>query len=78
MRDFIDDLKYMCSADNTKSRGLYIFIVIALVAMLIGILGGVVGIVYTAIKHGSIVRPVVLTSIISVIFVGVIVWLKKS
>lgn len=78
MRDFIDDLKYMCSADNTKSRGLYIFIAVALVIILIGILGGTVGIVYTAIKGGSIVKSLILTAILLVIFVGVIVWLKKS
>lgn len=78
MRDFIDDLKYMCSADNTKSRGLYLFIAIALIAMLIGIVGGIIGIVYTAIKGGAILMPVILTVIILVIFIAVIVWLKKS
>ncbi len=78
MRDFIDDLKYMCSADNTKSRGLYIFITIALIAMLIGIVGGIVGIVYTAIKGGQILMPVILTVVILVIFVAVVMWLKKS
>lgn len=78
MRDFIDDLKYMCSADNTKSRGLYLFITIALIAMLIGIVGGIIGIVYTAIKGGAILMPVILTVIILVIFIAVVVWLKKS
>lgn len=78
MRDFIDDLKYMCSADNTKSRGLYIFITAALIAMLVGIIGGVIGIVYTAIKGGAIMMPLILTIVIAAIFVGVIVWLKKS
>lgn len=78
MKDFIDDLKYMCSADNTRSRGLYIFITIALIAMLIGIVGGVIGIVYTAVKGGAILMPVVLTVVILVIFIGVVVWLKKS
>lgn len=78
MRDFISDLFYMCSADNTKSRGLYIFITAALCFMLIGILGGFIGIIYTAIKHGPILMPLVLTLVILAIFVGVIIWLKKS
>ena len=78
MRDFISDLLYMCSADNTKSRGLYLFITAALCFMLIGIIGGIIGIVYTAAHHGAIAMPLILTIVILVIFVAVIVWLKKS
>lgn len=78
MKDFIDDLMYMCSADNTKSRGLYIFIVIALIGMLIGVIAGVIGIVITAIHGGAILKSVILTIAIAVIFIGTIVWLKKS
>ena len=36
MKEFFEELMYMCSANNTKSRGLYIFIVVAMAALLIG------------------------------------------
>lgn len=78
MVEFIQDLKYMCSADNTKSRGLYIFITVALIAMAIGIVGGIVGIIYTAIKGGSVVLMIILTLVIAAIFAGTIFWLIKS
>lgn len=79
MKDFIEELKYCCSADNTTSRGLYIFIAIALVALLIADPVMLVLLIVNLVKYKAFkVMWLVLFVAITGILIGLIVWLKKS
>lgn len=79
MKDFIEELMYMCSSSNTKSRGLYIFIAIALVAMMLGAVAMVVMLVVNVVKFGAF-SPMwaILLAVDLIILIVTIVWLKKS
>lgn len=79
MKDFIEELGYMCSASNTKSRGLYIMIAIALIALPIAAIAMAVLLLINLIKYSAFVWywAAILVFVIAV-FIGLIVWLKKS
>lgn len=78
MREFVSDLFYMCSSSNDKSRGFYIFvtIILAILTIAIPVMLGVL--IFTIVKGGSIVLPIILTIAAIAIYIAVIVWLKKS
>lgn len=79
MRDFIDELKYMCSADNTSSRGFYIFIAFAMVALLLGCFCSIGLIIVNLIKFKTIKALFVILLLVSVAAeAGLIIWMKKS
>ena len=78
MKDFIEELKYMCSSSNTKSRGLYIFITIFLCIMLIAIPATLILFIVNLVKGFFNPLFLILMIVALVIFVGLIVWLKKS
>lgn len=79
MKDFIEELMYMCSASNTKSRGLYIGITVMLALMLIAMPVMLVLIVVNYVKLKVFqVLWLVLFFFVLIVFVGVIIWLKKS
>ena len=42
MKEFFEEFGYMCSSSNTKSRGLYIFIAIAMAVLALGCLASLV------------------------------------
>lgn len=73
MRDFFDDLKYMCSADNTTSRGIYIVIAIALVLLPIASITG-----FVAFAMRKVVFSLILGIVAILLEVGLVIWLKKS
>lgn len=78
MRDFIDELKYMCSASNTKSRGTYIMI--AGLLILLPILA-VVGVIVAIVRHAVVAALAVgiVTAVVALaIWIALIIWLKKS
>ena len=79
MGDFISELKYMCSADNTTSRGFYIFVAVAMVAVA---LLAVVALVLTVINviKGYGINFLYVGMLVAAIVaeVGVFFWLKKS
>lgn len=78
MKEFFEELKYMCSASNTKSRGTYIMVVITLIALLIAFVAGIVAeIVYISASNFQIL-PLLISVIALVIEIALIVWLKKS
>ena len=79
MGDFISDLKYLCSADNTTSRGFYLFIAVAMVALAILAVVAVVLTVLNIIK-GYGVNFLYVGMLVAAIAaeVGVFFWLKKS
>lgn len=74
MREFISDLKYMCSADNQSSRGFYIFITILLILVPLVAIGDLI---YKAIVGFAVVDIIIIIAAIAV-EIGVIFWLKKS
>lgn len=78
MREFVSDLFYMCSSSNDKSRGFYIFVtvILAILTIAIPVMLGVL--IFSIIKGGSIVLPIILTIAAIAIYVAVIVWLRKS
>ena len=79
MGEFISELKYMCSADNTTSRGFYMFIAIAMIALAILALVAVVLTVLNIIK-GYGVNFLYVGMLVAAIAaeIGVFFWLKKS
>lgn len=78
MKEFFEELMYMCSANNTKSRGLYIFIVVAMAALLIGSVAMLVLLIINLVKGYFNLLFLVLFLVAVGILVGLIVWLKKS
>lgn len=79
MKDFIEELMYMCSASNTKSRGFYIGITVMLALMLIAMPVMLVLLIVNYVKFKAFqVLWLVLFFLVLIIFVGVIIWLKKS
>lgn len=78
MKDFIEELMYMCSSSNTKSRGLYIFIAIALVVLAVGAVASLVLFIINTIKFGFTPLFLILFIVTVLLFIGTIVFLKKS
>lgn len=78
MKEFIEELSYMCSANNTKSRGLYLFIAISLVALLLGSVAMLVLLIVNLVKGFFNPLFLVLLVVALAIFIGIIIWLKKS
>lgn len=79
MKEFFEEFAYMCSASNTKSRGIYIFIAVALALMLIGAVAMIVMLLVNVIKFGAF-SPIwaILLLLDVIVFIAVIIWLKKS
>ena len=79
MKEFFEEFAYMCSASNTKSRGIYIFIAAALALMLLGAVAMIVMLLVNVIKFGAF-SPIwaILLLLDVIIFIAVIIWLKKS
>lgn len=79
MKDFFEELFYMCSANNSKSRGLYIFILIAMIALAVGAVVSLVLLLVNLIAYKAFSVMWLGLLIVTVgILAGVIVWLKKS
>ena len=78
MKEFVSDLFYMCSSSNTESRTFFILITAILALLTIGIPAMLVLIIVNAVKGLSIVMPLILMLVALVIYVAVIIWLKKS
>lgn len=78
MKEFFEEFAYMCSSSNTKSRGLYIFIAIALIVLALGSLASLILFVVNTIKYGFTPLFLILFVVSTLILVGMIVYLKKS
>lgn len=79
MKEFFEELFYMCSASNTKSRGLYIFIVIAMALLAIGGLASIVMIIVNLVKFKAFsFLWLILCLVTWGVLTGLIIWLKKS
>lgn len=78
MKEFVEDLKYMCSASNSTSRGFYIFIVASLIALILGMFASLALIIINAVQGYSIGLFVGLFVVTLILTVGMIVYLKNS
>ena len=78
MKEFFEEFAYMCSSSNTKSRGMYIFIAIALAVLALGTVASLVLFVINTIKFGFTPLFLILFIVTLLILIGMIVWLKKS
>lgn len=78
MKEFVSDLLYMCSDSNGSSRTFYIIVTAVLAILTICIPAMLVLVIVNAIKGFSIVLPLILMIVAIIIYVAVIVWLKKS
>ena len=78
MKEFFEEFAYMCSSSNTKSRGMYIFIAIALAVLALGTVASLVLFIINTIKYGFTPLFLILFVVSLLILVGIIVWLKKS
>lgn len=79
MKEFFEELMYMCSSSNTKSRGLYIFIAAMLVLLAVGGIGSLILLLVNVIVHKTFsMLWLILTVVIFAVLIGIIIWLKKS
>lgn len=78
MKEFFEEFGYMCSSSNTKSRGMYIFIAIALIVLALGSLASLILFVVNTIKYGFTPLFLILFVVSLLILVGMIVYLKRS
>ena len=76
MKDFIEELKYMCTSSSAK--GFYIFVAIMLVALLIAIPTMLILFIVNTVKFGFSPLFLILFLVALAIFIGVVIWLKKS
>lgn len=79
MKEFFEELFYMCSSSNTKSRGLYIFIVIAMALLALGGVASLIMLIvnFVTTKAFSILW-LALALVTWGVLIAVIIWLKKS
>lgn len=79
MKEFFEELSYMCSSSNTKSRGLYIFIAASMALMLIGAIAMVIMLIVNVVKFGAFspIWAILLIADLAAL-IGVFIWLKKS
>ena len=77
MKDFIEELMYMCK--ESKIKGFYIFITAMLCILPVAAIAMIVLLLINLIKYGAFVWywAAILVFVIAV-FIGLIVWLKKS
>lgn len=78
MKEFFSDLFYMCSSSNQKSRGFYIGVTVLMFLMAILMLVSAVLLVINLVKGFFSPLFAILFGVALVIFIAVIVWLKKS
>ena len=78
MKEFFEEFAYMCSSSNTKSRGLYLFIAVALVILLVGSVASLALLLVNVIKGWFNPLFLILFIVQVVILIGIIIFLKKS
>ena len=78
MKEFVSDLFYMCSSNNTSTRGFYIFVTALLAILTLAIPIMLILIIINIVKGAAFVLPLILLSVAVAIYIGVIVWLNKS
>lgn len=78
MKEFFEEFAYMCSSSNTKSRGLYLFIAVVLVILLVGSVASLALLLVNVIKGWFNPLFLILFIVQVVIFIGTIIFLKKS
>lgn len=79
MKEFFEELSYMCSSSNTKSRGLYIFIAIAMALLAIGAPVMIIMIIVNLVKFSAFSPLWAILLLVDIgALIGTIVWLKKS
>lgn len=77
MKDFVEELLYMCK--NSNAKGLYTFITIMLCVLLIGAIAMAALLVINLVKFGAFVWYwAALLVFVLAVFIGLVVWLKKS
>lgn len=77
MREFFEDVKYMCSSSNTKSRGFYLAVTIASILFLLVSIAAIVLVVVGVIKT-NIVQVIIASVVAIALVVGVWVFLAKQ
>lgn len=78
MKEFFEEFKYHCSSANETSRGVYIMIAITLILCMVIFVSGIVAEVVFVMAGNFQVLPLALSGIFLVIFIALILWLKKS
>ncbi len=78
MKEFFSDLMYHCSANNTKSRGFYIFITAFMALLALGSVASWIVCVVMLIKGWFQFYYLLLALISTGALAGIVVWLIKS
>lgn len=79
MKEFFSEFSYMCSSENTSSRGFYIRLAIGLSLLTLLILGAAGLIVFSLIKGIKIPVYAIIAFVVAlVIETGLVVWLKRG
>ena len=78
MKDFFEELIYMCKHQDSKVRVFYIMCTAALILFPIAAIAGIVAEVVYIIADNFQLMPCII-AVVSIVFeVGIVVWLKKS
>lgn len=77
IKDFVSELLYMCSANNEKSRGFYIFVTVMLAVLTIACVAMVVLNIFMLIKGWWNFIYLVLF-LVAVVLEGVTIWKLKN
>lgn len=78
MKEFVSDLLYMCSGNNTSTRGFYILVTAVLAILTLGIPVMLGLLIFNIVKGYSFILPLILLLVAIAIYVLVIIWLKRS
>jgi hypothetical protein len=78
MKEFVSDLLYMCSGNNTSTRGFYILVTVVLAVLTLGIPVMLGLLIFSIVKGASVVLPLIFLLVAVAAYIGVIIWLKKS
>lgn len=78
MKDFFEELIYMCKHQDSKVRVFYIMCTAALILLPIAAIAGIVAEVVYVMADNFQLMPCIISIVCIIVEVGLVVWLKKS
>ena len=78
MKDFFEELFYMCKHQDSKVRVFYIMCTAALILLPIAAIAGIVAEVVYVMADNFQLMPCIISIVCIIAEVGLVVWLKKS
>ena len=78
MKEFVSDLLYMCSSSNSSSRMFYILVTAILALLTLAIPVEFIILIVKIVQHVFQIKFLIFLLVSIAIYIGVIIWLKKS